>query len=304
MTQLITMECMKRLRDSRDSIVSDMCSATGDAANKLLDVNFDLLHKRRTVTKEKTCQWLSSVCDLLESVFPLLETASDEISNLKTEKISDANKIIELQKQLIEKQEKAMAEIVEMQNTMTKKKEENLVELKSVVQTEMKSYSSMLQKTCSNAFAPRKLQAAVKRVTEQEDRSRNVMLFGIEENECGETHDDLVSIVGDVLTHLDEKPAVTDCCRVGIASSEKRGVRPIRFTLRSTDMVRQILGKTTLLKNVSGYEEIYLSPDRSPKERVAHRNLVEQLRQKFRDEPNRMHFIRNNKIISRDESQK
>ena len=103
-----------------------------------------------------------------------------------------------------------------------------------------------------------------------------------------------------VFENLNEKPAIVDCYRFGKESENAVAPRPIKVTLSSSDIVRQILSKTGLLKEVSGYECIYLSPDRSPSERAAHKKLVEQLKLKRSDDSDKVHFIRNNKIVSRD----
>jgi hypothetical protein len=56
-------------------------------------------------------------------------------------------------------------------------------ELKAVqntVQTEMRSYSSVVAKSCSAALAPKKIKAAVRKVIDKDDRSRNVIIYGLE----------------------------------------------------------------------------------------------------------------------------
>jgi hypothetical protein len=81
----------------------------------------------------------------LRKAIPLAE----EIDKLKSEKISDQSIIIDLQNKAIEKSNK---QLKSMQNT---------------VQTEMKSYSSVVRKSINAAFAPKKIHAAVKKVENQ-----------------------------------------------------------------------------------------------------------------------------------------
>ena len=52
--------------------------------------------------------------------------------------------------------------------------------VQSVVETEMKSCSSALTKTCSAALAPQKIHAAVRNVSEDDFCSRNVMINRLE----------------------------------------------------------------------------------------------------------------------------
>ena len=111
------------------------------------------LMNKRSVKKEKPCEWLETVCCILDQfsitwlrkAIPLAE----EIDKLKSEKISDQSIIIDLQNKAIEKSNK---QLKSMQNT---------------VQTEMKSYSSVVRKSINAAFAPKKIHAAVKKVENQ-----------------------------------------------------------------------------------------------------------------------------------------
>ena len=48
---------------------------------------------------------------------------------------------------------------------------------------ELKSYSSVLQNTCTGALAPRNIVPAVNRVKAEDDRSRNLLMFGIAEED-------------------------------------------------------------------------------------------------------------------------
>jgi hypothetical protein len=57
-------------------------------------------------------------------------------------------------------------------------------ELKAVhetVQNEMKSYSAVVSRSCSTASAPRKIEAAMRKVSDKDDRSKNVIIYGVEE---------------------------------------------------------------------------------------------------------------------------
>ena len=47
--------------------------------------------------------------------------------------------------------------------------------------SELKSYSSVVQESCSAALAPQKIVLAVKQVNKDVDRSRNIVVFGVAE---------------------------------------------------------------------------------------------------------------------------
>ena len=288
---------VNQIIDSRDSIAKEMCAETGTSS--FSDIRRSDLNKRN-ITKDKLCQWLETVSCLLDSFcVPVLKLASElssEVSQLKNEKIEDSKKIIDLQEKLLISQEADMKKIVDLQEKLIDKKEGDISTVTSFVQSEMKSYSSLFQNTCKTAFAPSKIKAVVKKVTEEEDRSRNLILYGLDENE-NEDNEMLGNGVMSVFENLEEKPAVLNCYRVG---TDKSSPRPIKIILYSSDMVRQILSKSRLLKEVRGYEELYLCPDRTYSERVAHRKLVETLKKTREEVPGKVHFIRNNKIVTRE----
>ena len=116
-----------------------------------------------------------------------------QLEKLKDEKITDQDKIIELQNKLI------------------KKKDEELNVVKNTVSSELKSYSSVLRESCSAALEPRKIVSAVRKVAEREDRSKNVIVFGVSE-EQEENVDNKVKLL---LEKLEEKPHTANCCRIG-----------------------------------------------------------------------------------------
>ena len=71
--------------------------------------------------------------------------------------------------------------IIQLQSELIDKKNEELGSVKDTVETELKSYSSVLKESCSAALTPQKIASAVKQVNAQEDRSRNVITFGLAE---------------------------------------------------------------------------------------------------------------------------
>ena len=233
-----------------------------------------------SITKAKLIGWLETVCFILDSCsVPLLLNAVpivDRVGELQEDKIDDQAKILELQRDLIVRRDN---ELKAVQNT---------------VQTEMKSYSSMVAKNCSTALAPKKIEAAVRKVSDKEDRSRNVIVYGVEELE----NEVLKEKIETVLEEIGEKPVLRDFCRVGVKKSDAKSPRPIKFTLSNSDHVNQVLRSARQLHSKVGYRSVYICPDRTVDERRAHKKLIELLREKRAAEPKRTHFIRNNKVMS------
>jgi hypothetical protein len=74
-------------------------------------------------------------------------------------------------------------------------------------------------------------------------------------------------------------------------------VRPVKFSLRSNLHVRMLINARKLCSK-DGFGSIYISPDRSLDERRAYKKLVEELKLKRSKEPDKVHVIKNNKIVS------
>ena len=113
-----------------------------------------------------------------------------------------------------------------------------------------------MTKTCAAALAPKKITAAVQSVADKEDRSKNLMIYRIDEAE----NEVLSDKVSEVISLVDEKPVIRDSCRVGTRRADKP--HPVKFSLNSSDMVSQILSKSKLLRSKEGYKSVYICPDR------------------------------------------
>ena len=164
----------------------------------------------------------------------------------------------------------------------------------------MKSYSAVVSRNCSTAVAPRKIEAAVRKVSDKDDRSKNVIIYGVEEKD----NEVLKEKIETVLEEIGERPLVRDCCRVGIKKTAAKTPRPIKFSLSNSDHVNQVLRSARQLHSKEGYRSVYICPDRTVEERRAHKKLLDLLKEKRTAEPDRTHFIRNNKVLSFDSSSK
>jgi len=259
-------------------LLNDMRQAAGVQKSNVL--RKETINKPQ-ITKAMLCDWMETLVDILDNYCsPLLFSATklqDEIDQLKDEKIADQNTVIKLQGQLLEK------------------KSEDLTSVQATVQSELKTWSSVVKNSCSKALAPKKMKAALKRASEEEDRSQNLVIYGLPEK----SEEILEKRVLEVLENIDEKPRIVSCCRMGrTVSNGGPAVKPIKFTLSGSDHVRRVLSKARKLREVEGYESVYISPDRSAEQRAAFRKLVLEVKQKRELEPQRVHVIRNNKIVS------
>ena len=266
-----------QLSRATNGLLTEICQEIGVKENS--NIRASNILNRRSVTKEKLSEWLESLCFVLDSFgAPHMQGAVERIEQLTSERLKDQDKIIALQQQLLEK------------------RDGELTSLTTAVQSEMQSYSSALTKTCAAALAPKKIRAAVQSVADKEDRSKNLIIYGIDEA-ANEVLSDKVS---EVISLVDEKPVIRDSCRVGTRRADKP--RPVKFSLNSSDMVSQILSKSKLLRSKEGYKSVYICPDRTVEERRAHKKLWEQIKVKRASEPGKVHVVRDNKIVSFDKN--
>ena len=95
-----------------------------------------------------------------------------------------------------------------------------------------------------------------------------------------------------------------DVCRIGSGvpstsqESANRKPRPVKVTVASSAIVKEVLSRAKHLKNCSSFKDVYLSPDRSVEQRAEHRKLVSKLKQRLVDQPGKRHFIRGNSVVS------
>ncbi len=169
--------------------------------------------------------------------------------------------------------------------------------VKSSVKLEMKSYSEVVNSTQTAPVpAVKAIKQAVEEVVQAEDRSKNLMMFGLQE----EPNEDTCAAVSGVLEFLGEKPR-HESVRIGVkeeSGTDKSRPRPVKISLSSSAHVIRILRAARNLKNCEQYKMVFICPDRTLQEQKARRDLVASLKKKLKDEPEKRHFIRSNKIVT------
>ena len=166
--------------------------------------------------------------------------------------------------------------------------------MSKTVEEGLKSDSSVLQHSCKTALSPKSIATAVKKIAKEDDRSKEVVVFGVDE-ETGECPAN--KVVG-ILEQLEEKPVISGCRRIG--QRVTGSTRPLIFSVKSTDIVYQILRKAKRLKDIDGFRTVYISPNRTPDERISRKKLVEELKKRRSDNPNSRYFIRKGEIVKAD----
>ena len=289
--------------DRRAALIEDTCMETVDTmTGEMWSWSFSLAqelkceqdkltiagaYNKQAVTKDKL---ISS----LASAFKHLDKYQRMLANFKELRALEQSEITCSQRSVI----KLQAELLNC-------KDEQLKSLQSTVQTTVKetvragiiSYSDAIKKNSpSPVMSPVTLKRVVQEAIVEEDRSRNLLVFGLQE-EAGECLEDKVS---EVLQELGVKPRV-EATRFGSESLNSKGKampRPIKLTVASAISARQIRLKAKNLRNVDKFRSVYIAPDRSLEERVSQKQLVVDLKKRVSDQPGLYHYIRGGKVCT------
>ena len=147
------------------------------------------------------------------------------LEKIKTEMITLQRSVVKLQRQLLENQSnhEKLSAVVD-----------------NAVENGIRSYSEVLSDTVRKSvpvLSATKLKKAVKEAVSDEDRSKNVVVFGLKEQES--VHVD--SQITDLLSILDEKPSF-EAVMIGLQSEDEK-IRPVKISFRYAEIVHRILTK-------------------------------------------------------------
>ena len=195
--------------------------------------------------------------------------------------------------------------IIKLQSELIECKNEQLESFKTVVtssvgetvKSEFKTYSSALQANLVQSKQPvntEELKKAVQTVVQEEDRGKNLMIFNLPEQE----NEEIGSAVAGVFEALGEKPRA-EACRLGKKKTDK-STRPVKVNVANSTVVSQILSKARKLRKVSGFESVFVCPDRSIEQRAKQKLLVTDLKRLVKEQIDKKHFIKNGEIMSVD----
>jgi hypothetical protein len=168
--------------------------------------------------------------------------------------------------------------------------------VQTAVKTELGSWSKIVQQksipTANTPMSSARIKEAVKSAVAEDDRSRNVIIFGKKEEDKEEVSDTVTAVLED----LNEKPLIVECRRIGTLTVGK--CRPIKVKVSSSDAVLHILRKAKTLKSSSNNSSTYIVQDRTKEERDKHKDLVDKMKAKMSSEPDMYHFIRGGAVVT------
>ena len=179
------------------------------------------------------------------------------MDQLKSEKIADQRLLLEIQQ----------GQINSVQDT---------------VKSEMKSWADVVKKNTSQRngkpLTENTVKQAVRIVNEEERRSKNLIIYGCNENEK-EAQFEVTKIVKDVFSEMEiiPMPRANDIYRMG--KKEPGKTRPIKVEFESASDVEFALIRARNLKD-SNLSHVFVGPGRTKEDRLTHTKLVKEMIEK------------------------
>ena len=272
--------------DGLDDLKSDTTQLE-DSMTTALGINYKLQFKTKKVLKEQLAEWLQEAVNIVQQQSDMILKFETTVEQMKIELIADQAKLITAQDKLLQHQQDQLFELKSAVKTT----------VQDTVQEEIKTYSEAVGSQNSKMEAiqvEESVKLAVKSAIREDDRSKNVMIFGLAETE----NEQISNKVADLFDEIGENTRVS-ASRVGVKKSGSTpGHRPVKCTLTSSTAVHQILLKSRQLKLLDTYKSVFICPDRTPEERAARRALVAELKAANTKQPNHRHYIKHGKVHS------
>ena len=215
------------------------------------------------------------------------------VEKLKSELIAAQRSVVRLQQQLLDFQEKLLETQKEQLQGMT-------TVVDTAVDKGIRSYSQVLSRTIKDSvpvLSEQTLKKVVHEAVTDEDRSRNIVVFGLPD--ADNASEDLDSKISNLFNDIEEKPSF-EAVRIGEFSEESK--RPVKIRLRNPETVHRILQKAKNLRKSATHKTVYIQPDRSPEERAKHRELVAEMRRRASEDPDSYFFIFSGEVCHRDKA--
>ena len=288
------LEILRKLESAERECVTLIAYLQGLGGCKKENFNANTWNKR-VISKETLSGVIANIAinilpktDCLSQLYSVVQEIAEENRNLLAEKTR-------LQDSLLESQET----VIELQKELLECNDGQLQSVEKVVKSEIRSYSEAVK----SANAPKaasvsveEVQKVVQNVVKAEDRSKNIIVFGLKEAD----DEDINVIIDEVLENVGCKPR-HESVRIGFkkqteADSNKH--RPVKVSVISSAHAIAILRSAKRLKSVERFKNVFISPDRTTEERKSRREAVTLLRVKMEENPDKRFYIRNNKVLS------
>jgi len=250
----------------------NVCGWLGEGVNV---IDSSLLHVKRLKKLSKSGQFDQSMFESLE-INALAEIALSLVTTLQTIKgtLKTARTTLE-----------------DLDDIVITRSDNN-----SQSDSDMPSYSAVFSKSpaqsANTSPSLKDIRSVVQSTLMEDERKRNLILFGVEENVSVE----LKSSVAEVLEEIDHKPVIVSASRLGQPGSKPR---PVKVVCESSDTVHSILKASSRLKLSDQFSNVYITSDKSPEQRLERRKLVSELKDmRAKGSDNTRYYIKGWKVNS------
>lgn len=286
-------QCIQDIRHYCDQIFEEYeCSSNQDAAT-IRSIIYKNIAREKIHPLIKAAQVAADSFQLMYKQHTIFREQYNQLKDIQSELSSSREEVKKLKDELLVAKTEQLATVSGV--------------VKETIENEIRSYASVVGESQANQVSTPDLRSAVQSVVQEEERSHNLMLFGLQEAEEGT--EDTERLVGEVLFELGEKPHIV-AERVGRAPPNTRATRssvkkrpatrPVKVCLSSPALVRKILSRARELRDSSKFSRVFICPDRSSEQRVKQRNLVQELKKRKEDDPRKTqsHYIRGGTVHS------
>ena len=255
------------------------------------EVTLEKLTKQQGITKEILAKILLEGYQTAYSHRDTFESTRVGVERLKSELIAAQRSVVRLQQQLLDFQEKLL-------QTQTEQLQGMSTVVDTAVDKGIRSYSQVLSRTIKDSvpvLSEKTLKKVVQEAVTDDDRSRNVVVFGL----ADDASEDLDGKISGLFDDIEVKPSF-EAVRIGEQSEDTN--RPVKIRLRNSETVHRILQKAKNLRKTATHKTVYIQPDRSPEERAKHRELVAEMRRRASEDPESYFFIFGGEVCHRDKA--
>ena len=187
---------------------------------------------------------------------------------------------------------RSQSTVIKLQAELLEIKSNQLESVHSTVKTAVQNTVQAVS-TTAPVLTEESLKKVVQNAVSEEDRSRNVLIFGLKETD----EEKLCDKVDVIFQQIEEKPRF-EAIRVGRKSADK--TRPVKVSLGNFSTVHQILVNAKKLRLCEDHKTVFISPDRSPEDRAIHQQLVLEMKQIAKEDIKKHYYIRSGNICSDD----
>jgi hypothetical protein len=129
------------------------------------------IEKNRAIMKGILTDWVLDFAGMYHRLKDFTCSSAGRIEELRTKVMEGQDKVITLQDELLKSKDE---QLVSVQSTVKKE----IASVQTAVKSELGNWSEAVKRTTTQTITPANLKEAVKTAACEEDRSRNIMIFG------------------------------------------------------------------------------------------------------------------------------